>query len=92
MVELADGRFVVTEIAAGSPLDKAGVVSGTEIVSIDGESIEERLPNVIYTESTGTEEGQRLRRVRNLLKLPRRTQRSNWPIVSPTPRRRRQRR
>ena len=70
VVELADGRFVVTEIAAGSPLDKAGVVSGTEIVSIDGASIEERLPNVIYTESTGTAEGQRLRRVRNLLKFP----------------------
>ena len=70
VVELADGRFVVTEIAAGSPLEAAGVLFGTEIVSIDGESIEERLPNVIYTDSTGTEEGQRLRRVRNLLKFP----------------------
>ena len=70
VVELADGRFVVTAIAAGSPLETAGVVFGTEIVSIDGESVEERLPNVIYTDSTGTEEGQRLRRVRNLLKFP----------------------
>ena len=70
VVELADGRFVVTAIAAGSPLEAAGVISGTEIVSIDGASIEERLPNVIYTDSTGTAEGQRLRRVRNLLKFP----------------------
>ncbi len=70
VVELADGRFVVTAIAAGSPLEAAGVLFGTEIVSIDGQSIEERLPNVIYTDSTGTAEGQRLRRVRNLLKFP----------------------
>ncbi|HAJ34864.1 MAG TPA: hypothetical protein DCL15_04110 [Chloroflexi bacterium] len=70
VVELADGRFVVTAIAAGSPLEAAGVVFGTEIVSIDGERIEDRLPNVIYTDPTGTAEGQRLRRVRNLLKFP----------------------
>ena len=70
VVELADGRFVVTEIAPGSPLDEAGVVFGTEIISVNGETVEERLPSVLYSDSTGTEEGQRLRRVRNLLRFP----------------------
>ena len=70
VVELADGRFVVTEIAPGSPLDEAGIVFGTEIISVNGETVEERLPSVLYSDSTGTEEGQRLRQVRNLLRFP----------------------
>jgi C-terminal processing protease CtpA/Prc len=70
VVELTDGRFVVTEIVPGSPLEQAGVVFGTEIVAVDGQPVEERVPNVIFTDATGTDEGQRLRQVRNLLRFP----------------------
>jgi C-terminal processing protease CtpA/Prc len=69
-VELSDGRIVVGAVAPGSSLDEAGIVLGSEIVSIDGQTVEERLPTVIYSDATGTEEGKRLRQVRNLLRFP----------------------
>jgi hypothetical protein len=69
-VELSDGRIVVGAVTPGSALEEAGIVVGSEIVSIDGQSVEERLPGVIYSDSTGTAEGKRLRQVRNLLRFP----------------------
>ncbi|MGL4649408.1 MAG: S41 family peptidase, partial [Caldilineaceae bacterium] len=69
-VELSDGRIVVGPVAPGSPLDEAGIGVGSEIVSIDGQTVAERVPTVLYSDATGTEEGKRLRQVRNLLRFP----------------------
>ncbi|MCB0123824.1 MAG: hypothetical protein KDE58_16335, partial [Caldilineaceae bacterium] len=69
-VELSDGRIIVSEVVSGSPADTAGWGLGTEIVAIDGTPVADYLPTVIYNDPTGTEEGQRLFQVNNLLKFP----------------------
>ena len=69
-VELSDGRIVVSDVITDSPAAEAGWTLGTEIVSVNGETVAERLPTVIYSHPTGTDEGQRLFQVNNLLKFP----------------------
>ncbi|MCB1860093.1 MAG: hypothetical protein KDI63_17620 [Gammaproteobacteria bacterium] len=68
--ELDDGRIIVTDVLPGSPAAEAGWTIGTEIVSVDGTAVEERLPDVVYQPPVGTDEGQRLQQVANLLKFP----------------------
>jgi C-terminal processing protease CtpA/Prc len=68
--ELDDGRIIVTDVLPGSPAEEAGWTFGTEILSVDGVVVEERLPDILYSETVGTDEGQRLQQVANLLKFP----------------------
>lgn len=81
-VELADGRVIVTDMAAGSPAAEAGWTLGTEIVAVDGVPVAERLPTIIYNQHTGTDEGRRLFQVNNLLKFP--TGEANGPAAPVT--------
>jgi len=67
---LDDGRIIVTYVAPGSPAEAAGWTFGTEIVAVEGTPVAERIPEVYYYLTTGTDEGQRLRQVANLLKFP----------------------
>ncbi|MCB9149910.1 MAG: PDZ domain-containing protein [Caldilineaceae bacterium] len=69
-VELSDGRIVVSDVNPNSPAAEAGWTLGTEIVAVDGVPVAERLPTVIYNTAVGTDEGQRLRQVTNLLNFP----------------------
>lgn len=69
-VELDDGRIIITEVITGSPAAEAGLSFGTEVVAVNGQPVEEVLPTVVYNEHTGTEAGQRLYQVANLLKFP----------------------
>ncbi|MDX1416789.1 MAG: S41 family peptidase [Candidatus Promineifilaceae bacterium] len=68
--ELDDGRIIVTDVLPGSPAEAAGWTFGTEIVSIDGTPVEERIPQAYYNETVGTDEAQRLQQVASLLKFP----------------------
>jgi hypothetical protein len=69
-VELSDGRIIVSEVIPDSPADQAGWTLGTEIVAVNDTPVEDYLPTVVYNQHTGTDEGQRLLRVANLLKFP----------------------
>ena len=69
-VELSDGRIIVTDVIDGSPAAEAGWTLGTEIVAVNGTPVAERVPTVVYNQPTGTDEGQRLFQVSNLLKFP----------------------
>lgn len=68
-LELSDGRIIVTDVASGSPAAEAGWTLGTEIVAVDGVAVADRIPTVSYQETVGTDEGQRLFQVNNLLKF-----------------------
>jgi len=68
--ELDDGRIIVTDVLTGTPAAEAGLVFGTEVLAVNGKPVEEVLPTVIYNQHTGTEAGQRLYQVANLLKFP----------------------
>ncbi|HRW06081.1 MAG TPA: S41 family peptidase [Caldilineaceae bacterium] len=69
-IELSDGRIIVADIVADSPAAAAGWSLGTEIVAVDGTPVAERIPTIVYNETTGTDESQRLFQVNNLLKFP----------------------
>jgi len=69
-VELSDGRILVTDVVTGSPAAAAGWGAGTEIVAVDGVAVADRIPQVYYKETVGTDEAQRLFQVNNLLKFP----------------------
>jgi C-terminal processing protease CtpA/Prc len=69
-LELSDGRIVVADVLPGSPAAEAGWTFGTEIVAVNGIPVADQLPTVVYNETLGTDEGQRLARVNNLLKFP----------------------
>jgi C-terminal processing protease CtpA/Prc len=69
-VELSDGRIIVSDVISGSPAAKALWTLGTEIIAIDGTPVAERIPEVYYNETVGTDESQRLFQVNNLLKFP----------------------
>lgn len=69
-VELSDGRIVIADVLEGSPAAEAGWTLGTEIVAVDGVAVADYLPTVAYNENVGTDEGQRLAQVNNLLKFP----------------------
>ena len=68
-VELSDGRIIVSDVLTGSPAAAAGWTLGTEIVAVNGTPVADYLPTVIYNEPLGTDEGQRLAQVNNLLKF-----------------------
>ncbi len=69
-IELNDGRIIVTDVLTGGPAAEAGWTLGTEIVTVDGVAVADRIPQVYYNENIGTDEKQRLVRVNNLLKFP----------------------
>jgi len=69
-VELDDGRIIITDVIPESPAAKAGLVFGTEVVSVNGKPVEEVIPTVVYNKNVGTETAQRLYQVANLLKFP----------------------
>ena len=62
-VELNDGRFLVTRVVPDSPAAKAGWQFGTEILSVDGEPISERIGRLPLSRSVGTDEAARLAQV-----------------------------
>ena len=68
--ELDDGRIIVTDVITGTPAAGAGLVFGTEVLAVNGKPVEEVIPTVIYNQNTGTDSGQRLYQVANLLKFP----------------------
>ena len=66
-IELDDGRIIVTSVAPGSPAADAELVFGTEIVSVNGTSVEEALATVRYPYFAGSDASVRYRQVQYLL-------------------------
>lgn len=70
---LSDGKVCVTAVRPSSPAAKAGWVPGTEIVKVDGKSIEERLLTVPQLLSAGTPERIEAMKMMRLLSFPKGT-------------------
>ncbi len=69
MVELNDGRIIVTSVTPGGPAAAAGFAFGTEILSVDGVPVDEILAQPLRTlEFPGTPEAKRMLSVGHLLK------------------------
>lgn len=68
--ELSDGRIIVTDVLTDSPAAEAGWTLGTEIVAVNNIPVADYLPTIYYNETVGTDEGQRLAQVNNLLRFP----------------------
>jgi C-terminal processing protease CtpA/Prc len=72
LVELSDGRVIVTDVLSGTPGDRAGIKVGAEIVTWDGkpvgEAIDEVVPNLFSAYST--EHTKRLDQVLLLTHVP----------------------
>lgn len=69
-VELDDGRFVISDLVPNGPAAQAGLTFGTELVTLNGLSIEDALTKTPYPEFPGTDEARRLSRLRYLLNAP----------------------
>lgn len=63
-------RVIVLAVGADSPAAEAGWAPGTEIVSIDGESVADRLSKVPMRAGIGTEEVRRATQARSILQFP----------------------
>ena len=70
VVELSDGRFVVTFLDPEGPGAKAGWEVGTEIVSVDGVPIGERVDMLPLSDSAGNPEVIRLKQTTLALAFP----------------------
>ena len=69
LVELNDGRIIVTSVTPGGPAAGAGFAFGTEILSVDGVPVDEILARPLRTlEFPGTPEAKRINQVGYLLK------------------------
>ncbi len=68
--ELSDGRVVVTYLDPEGPGAKAGWQAGTEIVSVDGVAISDRIDTLPITESAGNPEVIRLQQMKKALAFP----------------------
>ncbi|MFN8464480.1 MAG: S41 family peptidase [Caldilineaceae bacterium] len=68
VVELNDGRIIVTSVTPGGPAAGAGFEFGTEILSVDGVPVDEILAQPLRTlEFPGTAEAKRMLNVNHLL-------------------------
>ncbi|WP_067147682.1 S41 family peptidase [Pseudotamlana agarivorans] len=70
VVELTDGRFVLTNITENSPAQKVGWVVGTEIVSVNGKKPAERMEDIPINTSKGTDESIALERINFFFNFP----------------------
>lgn len=70
VTELSDGRFVVTYLDPKGPAAQAGWQVGTEIVSVDGAPIGERVNALPFAEPTGNPEVIRLEQTKLALAFP----------------------
>lgn len=70
VVELSDGRFVVTYMDPEGPGAQAGWQIGTEIVRVDGVPIGERVDALPLVDSTGNPEVIRLKKTDRALAFP----------------------
>ena len=69
LVELNDGRIIVTSVTPGGPAAAAGFAFGTEILSVGGVPVDEILAQPLRTlEFPGTPEAKRINQVGYLLK------------------------
>ncbi|NTU81661.1 MAG: META domain-containing protein [Chloroflexales bacterium] len=68
--ELSDGRVVVTYLDPRGPAAEAGWTFGTEIVSVDGVPIAERIAGLPLLTAESTDEGVRLQQMRFALSFP----------------------
>ncbi|MEZ4769616.1 MAG: serine hydrolase [Caldilineales bacterium] len=69
-MELSDGRVVVTYLEPEGPGAQAGWQVGTEIVSVDGVAIGDRIDTLPILESAGNPEVIRLQQTKNALAFP----------------------
>lgn len=70
VVELSDGRIVVNFLDPAGPGAEAGWVFGTEIISVDGVPISERVDSLPFVSPESTAEGIRLAQIRFALAFP----------------------
>ena len=70
VVELSDGRIVVNFLDPAGPGAEAGWVFGTEIISVDGVPIGERIDALPFVSPESTAEGIRLAQIRFALAFP----------------------
>lgn len=70
VAELSDGRFIVTYVDPNGPGAQAGWRFGTEIVSVDGVPMGERIDSLPYATAESTAEGIRLARLVFALSFP----------------------
>ncbi len=70
VVELSDGRFVVTYLDPEGPAAQAGWEFGTEIVTVDGVPMGERLDALPLTSAESTPEGIRTAQLAQALAFP----------------------
>lgn len=47
LVELSDGKILVQDVVSGAPADEAGIQRGAEILTWNGESIQQAISNVV---------------------------------------------
>lgn len=69
-VELSDGRFIATYLDPNGPAAQAGWTFGTEIVSVDGMPMGERIDGLPLITAESTDEGVRLARMAFALAFP----------------------
>jgi heat shock protein HslJ/C-terminal processing protease CtpA/Prc len=70
IAELSDGRFVVTYLDPEGPGAEAGWQVGTEILSVDGVPLAERIETIPLVDSAGNPEAIRLEQLRYVLGFP----------------------
>ncbi|MEZ4640520.1 MAG: S41 family peptidase, partial [Caldilineaceae bacterium] len=70
VVELSDGRFIVNYVDPSGPAAEAGWVFGTEIVSVDGAPLAERIATMPLFDPESTPEGIRLAQIGYALSFP----------------------
>ena len=68
--DAANGRILVLQVGEGSPAAAAGWVPGTEIVGVDGMTVDERIASLPIGRSIGVPALQRRDRVERLLAFP----------------------
>lgn len=70
IAEMSDGRFVVTYVVPDGPAADAGWQAGTEILSVDGVSLDDRIGTVPLLESSGNPEAIRVQQLERVLGFP----------------------
>ena len=70
VVELSDGRFVITYLDPQGPGAQAGWQVGTEIISVDGVPMDKRIDSLPIVSSESTPEGTRLSQMTSALSFP----------------------
>ncbi len=69
-LELTDGRFVVTALATDGPAAKAGWTVGTQIISVNGTPIDDRIDALPLRKAAGNPESIRLFQAELALQFP----------------------